>query len=137
MEKARNAKADEDKKRQDLKAGRQVGVSPFNLDHLSNKILTIQTLFQISGREMFYFNPELAAQGEDDDEGGEAVDYRQLCKDDDDEDGIQYREIVLDDIALEACEADNTGSVAAENRLKEIAASVESKVNGIAEGEFF
>jgi hypothetical protein len=85
---------------------------------------------------MFYFNPELAAQGEDDDEGGEAVDYRQLCKEDDDDDGIQYREIVLDDIALEACEADNTGSVAAENRLKEIAASVESKVNGTAEGEF-
>jgi hypothetical protein len=27
MEKAKNAKADEEKKRQDLKAGRQVGVS--------------------------------------------------------------------------------------------------------------
>lgn len=85
---------------------------------------------------MFFFNPELAAQGEDDEEGGEAIDYRQLSKEDEDEDGIQYREIVLDDIALEASEADNTGSVAAENRLKDLVVATESKVNGTAEGKF-
>jgi len=80
---------------------------------------------------MFVFNPELAAQGEDDEEGGVAVDYRQLSKDDNDEDEIEYKEIVLDEIVLE--EADNTGSVATENRLAEIAAQNPAATNGLPE----
>ncbi|XP_059482524.1 zinc finger CCCH domain-containing protein 15 homolog [Neocloeon triangulifer] len=112
-EKAKNAKIDEEKKRQEFKAGRQVG---------------------ISGREMFVFNPELAREGDDDfEEGGVALDYRQLSKDDDEDDGIEYKEIVLDDIALEASEADGTGSVATENRLSEIAAQTQTITNGTAE----
>ncbi|KAF4526178.1 hypothetical protein B566_EDAN015235 [Ephemera danica] len=88
-EKAENARKEEEKRRQDFKAGRQVG---------------------ISGREMFVFNPDLAQEGEDAEEGGEALDYRQLAKDpDDEEQEIEYREINLDLIAMEACEADNTG----------------------------
>ncbi|CAB3388116.1 Hypothetical predicted protein [Cloeon dipterum] len=112
-EKAKNAKIEEDKKRQEFKAGRQVG---------------------ISGREMFVFNPELAKEGDDDfEEGGEAVDYRQLSKDDEDDDGIEYKEIVLDDIALEASEVDGTGSVAPENRLADMAAQAKTVSNGTAE----
>jgi hypothetical protein len=84
---------------------------------------------------MFVFNPELAAQGEDDEEGGEALDYRKLSKEDNEDDGIEYREIVLDDIALEASEADNTGSLAAENRLADMAAKSAPVSNGPAPGK--
>lgn len=72
QEKKETARKDEDKKRSDFKAGRQVG---------------------LSGREMFSFNPEMAAEF-DLEEGDEAFDSTMYKSDD--EDAIEYKEINLD-----------------------------------------
>ncbi|KAK3915447.1 Zinc finger CCCH domain-containing protein 15-like protein [Frankliniella fusca] len=96
-EKAENAAKEEEKKRQDFKAGRQVG---------------------ISGREMFSFNPELAA-GDSMDDGDEAFDsYKR--EDDDDEGNVEYRELNLDLLAAEAQEVDSSGTQATEDRLQRL-----------------
>lgn len=95
-EKIEQAVKEEEKKRNDYKAGRQVG---------------------ISGREIFYFNPDLAA-GDGIDEGDEAISSYTREDDDSDED-IQYRELDSDHLAFEASEIDSKGiTVAAEDRLK-------------------
>lgn len=67
----------EDEKRTDYKAGRAVG---------------------LSGREMFSFDPALAAH---DDDGDEAVDLATYEREDDEE---HYRELQLADIGIEATE---------------------------------
>nr|CAD7438157.1 unnamed protein product [Timema bartmani] len=106
-EKKDAALKEEEKKRNDFKAGKQIG---------------------FSGREMFYFNPDLAAADEFE-EGDEAFDSYNLQDYDDDNDNVQYREIELDALALEAQEVDGTGTVATEDRLK--AAEVNhSSING-------
>ncbi|XP_065161023.1 LOW QUALITY PROTEIN: zinc finger CCCH domain-containing protein 15 homolog [Atheta coriaria] len=96
QEKKDNLIKDEEKKRQDYKAGRQVG---------------------LSGREMFSFNPELAVDNDMDD-GDEAFDAAAYTNDDEDSEEIEYKELNFDMIGLEATEADGTGTVAAEDRLK-------------------
>lgn len=107
-EKKDAALKDEEKKRSDLKAGRQVG---------------------LSGREMFSFNPELAA-GDIYEDGDEAFDsYRLDDGDEDSDDNIQYREIQLDMLAMEAQEADDSGTQATEDRLTQVA------VNGVSSPE--
>lgn len=73
------ASRDEEKKRNDFKAGRQVG---------------------ISGREMFSFNPELAAEGDIED-GDEAFDVYQR---EEEEESVEYKELELDLIGLDAQE---------------------------------
>jgi len=73
---------DEEQKRSEFKAGRNVG---------------------LSGREMFSFNPNLAADDEDDEEGGQTLDSSRLARDDDEEEH-QYKELQLDLITLEATE---------------------------------
>lgn len=78
QEKKDQAKQDEEKKRSDYKAGRQVG---------------------LSGREMFSFNPELAAEGNME-EGDELFDSSVFNKED--EDAIVYKEINLDVLDEEA-----------------------------------
>ncbi|XP_058792624.1 zinc finger CCCH domain-containing protein 15 homolog isoform X2 [Phymastichus coffea] len=85
-EKQEQALKDEEKKRSDYKAGRQVG---------------------ISGREMFYFNPELAAGDGLGDDGDEAV--ATYDREEDGEESIQYRELDIDNIMLEASQVDTTG----------------------------
>ncbi|CAG9770498.1 unnamed protein product [Ceutorhynchus assimilis] len=94
QEKKETLKKDEDKKRSDFKAGRQVG---------------------ISGREMFSFNPELAAENdlEDGDEAFDSALYRN-----EDEDAIEYKEINLDILGDDVHEVDNTGTIASEDRFK-------------------
>ncbi|XP_030758092.1 zinc finger CCCH domain-containing protein 15 homolog [Sitophilus oryzae] len=92
QEKKDAAKKDEDKKRSDFKAGRQVG---------------------LSGREMFSFNPEMAAQNDLED-GDEAFDST-LYKNEED-DNIEYREINLD---FDASEVDDSGTIATEDRFKQ------------------
>ncbi|XP_076751799.1 zinc finger CCCH domain-containing protein 15 homolog [Xylocopa sonorina] len=95
-EKKEQALKDEEKRRNDYKAGRQVG---------------------ISGREMFYFNPELAA-GDGIDDGDEAISSYVLDEDETEEE-IQYRELDMDRLTLEASEIDSSGiTVAAADRLK-------------------
>ncbi|EZA47487.1 hypothetical protein DMN91_005069 [Ooceraea biroi] len=95
-EKEEQAIKDEEKKRNDYKAGRQVG---------------------ISGREMFYFNPDLA-MGDGIDDGDEAISSYAREEDDDSED-VQYRELDMDRLASEASEIDTKGiTVAAADRLK-------------------
>lgn len=117
-EKEEQAIKDEEKKRNDYKAGRQVG---------------------ISGREMFYFNPDLAMgdgkyffrmlefsarhklyisviiTGIDD--GDEAI--SSYVREEDDIEDVQYRELDTDRLAFEASETDSTGiTVAKTDRLK-------------------
>ncbi|XP_053992735.1 zinc finger CCCH domain-containing protein 15 homolog [Hylaeus anthracinus] len=95
-EKKEQAIKDEERRRNDYKAGRQVG---------------------ISGREMFYFNPDLAA-GDGIDDGDEAIDSYVREEDETDE-RIEYRELDMDRLALEASESDTTGiTVASLDRLK-------------------
>lgn len=88
---------DEEKKRQDFKAGKQVG---------------------ISGREMFSFNPELAA-GDSMDDGDEAFD---IYKREEEEEGeeVQYRELNLDLLVSEAQEVDSSGTIASDDRLQRL-----------------
>lgn len=97
QEKKDNAIKEEEKRRNDYKAGRQVG---------------------LSGREMFSFNPELANDN-DMEEGDEAFDYTQNGDDEEDEERIEYRELDLNLLCSEAQEADDTGTIAAEDRLKQ------------------
>lgn len=80
QEKKDAAIKDEEKKRNDFKAGRQVG---------------------LSGREMFSFNPELAADNDMDD-GDEAFDSYAYAEDEGEE--VVYKELQLDMIGLEAQE---------------------------------
>ncbi|XP_032689371.1 zinc finger CCCH domain-containing protein 15 homolog [Odontomachus brunneus] len=102
-EKEEQAIKDEEKKRNDYKAGRQVG---------------------ISGREMFYFNPDLAT-GDGIDDGDEAI--SSYVREEDDYEDIQYRELDTDRLAFEASETDTMGiTVAAADRLK---------VNSIADND--
>lgn len=121
-EKEEQAIKDEEKKRNDYKAGRQIG---------------------ISGREMFYFNPDLAmgdgkfirrlqdanarvglslkthlyiVVGIDD--GDEAISSYARDEEDDSED-VQYRELDMERLASEASEIDTKGiTVASVDRLK-------------------
>lgn len=79
MEKEAAAKKAEEKKRSDYKAGRQVG---------------------LSGREMFNFNPELAAEQTMED-GDEAFDIYAV---EDDGEEIEYKELNFDLLGLEARE---------------------------------
>lgn len=104
QEKKDAATKEEEKKRSDYKAGRQIG---------------------LSGREMFSFNPELAADFDMED-GDEAFDT--YAVDDEDENQIEYRELQLDLIELEAQEVDDTGTVATEDRLKTAQANGEAIV---------
>ncbi|KAF5299880.1 hypothetical protein FQA39_LY11417 [Lamprigera yunnana] len=106
LEKADAAKKAEEKKRSDYKAGRQVG---------------------LSGREMFSFNPELVAD-EDMDEGDEAFDYYAVAEENEE---IEYKELELDIIGLEAQEIDNSGTLAPIDRFKEKSQPV---ANGLAIG---
>lgn len=85
---------EEEKKRTDFKAGRQIG---------------------LSGREMFVFNPDLAS-GDAFEEGDEAFDS--YDREDEEDEIVNYREIQLDIISLEAQESDDTGTQALEDRLK-------------------
>lgn len=85
-EKIDKIKADADKKKQDYKAGRIIG---------------------ISGREMFEFNPDLIA-GDDDEASTEQ--YRPEPEEDE-EDG-PVREVTIEALSAEAREVDNSGTVA-------------------------
>ncbi|KMQ96576.1 zinc finger ccch domain-containing protein 15-like protein [Lasius niger] len=94
-EKEEQAIKDEEKKRNDYKAGRQIG---------------------ISGREMFYFNPDLAT-GDGIDEGDEAI--SSYVREEDDSEDIQYRELDMERLAFEASEIDSNGiTMATTDRLK-------------------
>lgn len=112
-EKKEAAMKEEEKKRMDFKAGHQIGMS---------------------GREMFYFNPELAAADQCE-EGDEAFDSYKMQEDDDEQRNIQYREIRFDSLVLEAQEVDGTGTQAKEDRLKQAAAELISTNGDINEGD--
>ncbi|XP_076280609.1 zinc finger CCCH domain-containing protein 15 homolog [Lasioglossum baleicum] len=96
-EKKEQAIKEEERRRNDYKAGRQVG---------------------ISGREMFYFNPDLAV-GDGIDDGDEAI-SSYVREEEEDEERIEYRELDMDRLNdLEASEIDTTGiTMASADRLK-------------------
>ncbi|KAK9877986.1 hypothetical protein WA026_020200 [Henosepilachna vigintioctopunctata] len=104
QEKKDTLKKEEDKKRSDYKAGRQVG---------------------LSGREMFSFNPDMAKDNDMED-GDEAFDSYSREQE---EDEIEYKEIDLMQLEEEAQEVDGTGTVAIEDRLKQKSDSVLSTSN--------
>jgi len=97
QERKENQRKNEEKKRADYKAGRQVG---------------------ISGREMFTFNPEMAVDGDLED-GDDTFDTRNLHNEEEDE-GIEYKEIVLDDLEMGGSEEDGTGTQATTDRLQHL-----------------
>lgn len=86
---------EEDKKRKDFHAGKQIG---------------------LSGREMFSFNPELAMDNDMDD-GDVAFDT--YSREDDDSE-IEYRELDLNALSLAAKEVDDSGTVADQDRLDKL-----------------
>ncbi|CAG9561463.1 unnamed protein product [Danaus chrysippus] len=90
----------EEQKRTDFKAGRAVG---------------------LSGREMFAFDPALAADDDDD----EAVDLR-YYDDEEEQDDTEYRDIQLDLIGMEAAEVDGSGTKATEDRLQQLSQGLEN-----------
>lgn len=114
-EKKEQALKDEEKRRNDYKAGRQVG---------------------ISGREMFYFNPELAA-GDGIDDGDEAISSYVREEEEEGDERVEYRELDMDRLAFEPSEIDTSGiTVAGIDRLKkdEITNNEDSTVVTIGEG---
>lgn len=73
-------KKDEARKKAEFKAGKSVGVS-FLLGWLHLWVYpAVSYLFQLSGREMFTFNPALAAEDETEEEGEVAYDTRHLLQ---------------------------------------------------------
>lgn len=65
---------------------------------------------------MFDFNPDLVADGEMED-GDEA--FELYNREEEDDDGVQYRELNLEAVGSEAREVDGTGTVAAADRLNQ------------------
>ncbi|XP_047516787.1 zinc finger CCCH domain-containing protein 15 homolog [Pieris napi] len=92
----------EEQRRSDYKAGRAVG---------------------ISGREMFSFDPTMA---DDADDGDEAFDLGKFNSDEEEKE-VDYRNIELELIGMEACEADDSGTKATTDRLEKLG---EDLVNG-------
>ncbi|XP_022179812.1 zinc finger CCCH domain-containing protein 15 homolog [Myzus persicae] len=88
---------DEEKKRTDYKAGRQIG---------------------LSGREMFSFNPEMAI-GDSMDDGEEAFDAYIRDEDEEVDGNVKVREIKLETLELEASEVDDTGTRLPEGRFND------------------
>ncbi|XP_060842486.1 LOW QUALITY PROTEIN: zinc finger CCCH domain-containing protein 15 homolog [Rhopalosiphum padi] len=88
---------DEEKKRTDYKAGRQIG---------------------LSGREMFSFNPEMAI-GDSMDDGEEAFDAYIRDEDEELDGNVKVREIQLETLELEASEVDDTGTPVTQDRFND------------------
>ncbi|KAH9403766.1 hypothetical protein TYRP_014957 [Tyrophagus putrescentiae] len=95
-EKQAASRKETDRRKAEFKAGKNVG---------------------LSGREMFTFNPELATDN-DMEEGEAAMDIVREREDDDDETGLNVKEIDLEAIAREAKEVDHSAGTtqAAEKR---------------------
>ncbi|CAH2090786.1 unnamed protein product [Euphydryas editha] len=85
----------EEQKRNDFKAGRAVG---------------------LSGREMFSFDPALAADADDDDETFDLRNYDE----DEEQDATEYRDIQLELLSMEASEVDDSGTKATDDRLHQL-----------------
>lgn len=98
-EKKKALQKEEDKKRKDYSAGRQIG---------------------LSGREMFSFNPELANDADMDD-GDVAFDSYNR---EDDEEEVQYRELDFSTLNFMASEVDGSGTVAENDRLDKLKTSM-------------
>lgn len=94
----------EEQKRNDFKAGRAVG---------------------LSGREMFAFDPALAADDDDD----EAVDLR-YYDDEEEQDETEYRDIQLDLIGMEAAEVCHMSCLLP--LLMKLSSRLLSKMRGLA-----
>lgn len=90
--------------------------------------------FQISGRELFEFNPDLV-QG--DDEEADEIEMEREKDEDDEEDEVQVYDIT--DMNYIPTEADSSGTQASADRFPEMAPSLQDPlVNGAdIEGEFF
>lgn len=95
QEKKDKLAAEEERKKSDFSKGKQFG---------------------ISGREMFSFNPDLVDDGPMED--GDAAFDNYAREEDDEEGGMEFKELDLNALSLAAEEADGTGTVASETRLQ-------------------
>ncbi|XP_022113972.2 zinc finger CCCH domain-containing protein 15 homolog [Pieris rapae] len=91
----------EEQRRSDYKAGRAVG---------------------ISGREMFSFDPTMADDAED---GDEAFDLGKFNSEEEEKE-VDYRNIELELIGMEACEVDDSGTKATTDRLEKLGEGLEN-----------
>lgn len=98
QEKRDKLAADEERKKSDFSKGRQFG---------------------ISGREIFSFNPSLVDDGPMED--GDAAFENYKYENDDDE--VEFKELDLASLSLAAMEADGTGTIASDTRLRQMKAS--------------
>lgn len=110
QEKKDKMAADEERKKSDFSKGKQFG---------------------ISGREMFSFNPDLVDDGPMED--GDAA--FEMYKRDEDEEEVEYKELDLAALSLEAQEADGSGTVASETRLAEQASKIQQEEAAAAAAE--
>ncbi|XP_075166750.1 zinc finger CCCH domain-containing protein 15 homolog [Haematobia irritans] len=94
QEKKDKMAADEERKKNDFSKGKQFG---------------------ISGREMFSFNPDLVDDGPMDDGDAAFDNYKR----EDNEEGVEYKELDLAYLSMSAQEADGSGTQASENRLQD------------------
>lgn len=101
QEKRDKLAAEEERKKSDFSKGRQFG---------------------ISGREIFSFNPSLVDDGPM--EEGDAAFENYKCEGDDD--GVEFKELDLASLSLAATEADGTGTIAPESRLRQMKAATNS-----------
>lgn len=91
---------EEDKKRKDFNAGRQIG---------------------LSGREMFSFNPDLANDANMDD-GDVAFDS--YGREEEEDEGVQYRELDFSSLNFAATDVDDTGTIAENDRLDKLKSTI-------------
>lgn len=99
QEKKERMAADEERKKNDFSKGKQFG---------------------ISGREMFSFNPDLVDDGPMED--GDAA-FEMYNRDDDDDEGVEYKELDFSTMSFVAQEADGSGTVASDSRLNDQASA--------------
>jgi len=87
VEKKQSLLKDEEKKRADFKAGRQVGVthrqSRTRIIPNREKSSNLVYFPQLSGREMFTFNPAMATESDELEDGDDTFDTRNLPIDED------------------------------------------------------
>lgn len=114
-ERKEKLRQDEEKKRNEFKSGKNLG---------------------LSGREMFSFNPEMAMDGDEMDDGDVAFDSYQ--REEEPEDGgtvFEYKEFDLETLGLEAKELDLDGAtVAVNDRFADLRTQME-KENDVDEEE--
>lgn len=109
-ERKERLRKEEEKKRNEFKSGKNLG---------------------LSGREMFSFNPEMAMDGDEMDDGDVAMDSYQREDQEEGEDGgtvFEYKELDLETLGLDATQVEMEGAtVAVNDRFAELRTQMEEE----------